>query len=94
MEHGVVTQQDVALILFLHFMSLPNKRLGGLRRFVVFVTALTFLIANDKMLIKALPLQYCFQQIKSLRYHLMPFQNQFIIQTWEIIIYDIITSST
>ena len=59
-----------------------------IRRFVIFVAALVFLITNDKMHLKAL-LQalhlirfwYCFQQIKSLHYHFIPFQNRFIIQT-------------
>ena len=32
MEHGIVTQRAVVLLLFLlHFVSLPNKRLRGLR---------------------------------------------------------------
>ena len=52
MEHGMVTQRTVVLLLsFLCFMSLPNKRLGGPRNTKVcgFFAALTFLIANDKM---------------------------------------------
>ena len=37
---------------FIAFLSLLNKSLGGQKRFVVFAADLTFLIANDKLLIK------------------------------------------
>ena len=51
----MVTQRAVALLLsLLRFMSLPNKRLGGPGKFLVFVTALTLLVANDKMFINTL----------------------------------------
>ena len=45
MEHGVVTQQAVVLLLsLLRFVILPNERLE-LRRFMIFIAALTFLIS-------------------------------------------------
>ena len=30
MKRGMVTQRAIVLLLFLHFVSLPNKRLRGL----------------------------------------------------------------
>jgi len=80
-EHSMVMiQRAFALLLsLLHFLSLPNKRLGG----PVTTKVRDFCHANDKMLIKtllqALPLWYCFWKIKNLRYHLMPLQNRFIV---------------
>ena len=50
-EHGVVTQRTVALPLSLHFMRLRNQEM---QKFVAFIDALMFLIANDKILIKTL----------------------------------------
>ena len=56
MERGVMTQRAAVLLLsLLCFVSLPNKRLGGpgnMKRFMVFVAALAFLIANNKVLNK------------------------------------------
>ena len=49
----VMTQRASALLLlFLYFVSLPKKgwETQEIRRFVVFVAALTFLKASDKML--------------------------------------------
>ena len=89
MERGIVKQRAVALLLsLLCFMSLLNKRLGGPgnTKVRVFVAALTFLIATDKMLIntllQALPpirLWYCFQEIKS-SLSLDAILNHFIMQ--------------
>ena len=53
----MVKQRAVAILLsHFRFMSLPNKKLGGPgnTKVCVFVAALTFLIANDKMLINTL----------------------------------------
>ena len=56
-----------------------------------FFAVLTVLIANHKMLLKTLlhallliRLRYCLQQAKSFHYRLMPFQNGFIIKTFEV----------
>ena len=83
MERGVVAQWAIVLLLsLLHFVSLPNERLGGPGITMVrdFRHCAYFLLTNDKMLIKTLlqplPLWYCFQQIKSLHYHLMPKKNK------------------
>ena len=85
-ERGEVTQWAfVPLISFLRFVSLSNERLRGpgITKVRDFCRYANFLIANDKMFIKTLlqplPLRYyCFQQVKSLRYRLMLFQNCFI----------------
>ena len=72
------TKATVLLLSHLHLVSLLKKgwKTQEMQNFAIFVAALTFSIANDKMLIKTL-LQvlslihhrYCFQQIKNLDYH-------------------------
>ena len=54
MEREVVIQRaTVQLLLLLHFMSLPNKRLEGLGNTKIcgFRCCVNFLVADDKMLL-------------------------------------------